>query len=127
MNETDQLSFMTKDWSPIPYFGRHVPWGYEIDPDDPGQLLPVVFELEALEKAKIHLKQYSLRDVAQWLTELTGRYISHMGLKKRVNSERHRRRKAQTIKRWAKRYEEAISKAEAFEAKGPGAGKALAE
>ena len=55
-------------------------------------------ELEALELAKQHLKQYSIRDVAQWLTRQTGRSISHMGLKKRISIER-RRKKAVTIKR----------------------------
>ena len=59
---------------------------------------PILHELEALELAKKHLKQYSLREVAQWLTRQTGRSISHMGLKKRIDIER-KRKKTVAIKR----------------------------
>ena len=55
-------------------------------PDNERLLEPIVHELRALELAKQHLKQYSIRDVAQWLTRQTGRSISHMGLKKRITN-----------------------------------------
>ena len=72
-------------------------------------------ELEALELAKQHLKQYSIRDVAQWLTRQTGRSISHMGLKKRISIER-RRKKAVTIKRrLAQRLQEKLQEIEKLE------------
>ena len=88
----------TKNWSRIPKISRTVPFGYEIDPEDSDFLLPVVEELEALDQAKKHLRQYSYREVATWLSKETGRYISHAGLKKRIQVER-RRKKSTTIKR----------------------------
>ena len=60
--------------------------------------MPIEHELEALELAKQHIKQYSYRAVAQWLSKETGRYISHYGLKKRIEVEQ-KRRKASVIKR----------------------------
>ncbi len=113
--EADALTFRENKWSAIPRIARTIPFGYELDEENSDQLLPIQSELDALELAKKHLKQYSYRDVAQWLTETTGRYISHMGLKKRVNNERARRHKGQTYAKWAKRYEEARAKAEKFE------------
>lgn len=123
--ESEQLSFQerikTKDWTPIPRISRIVPFGYRVDPNNKDVLLPVVLELEALEKAKQHLRQYSYRDVSIWLTETTGRYISHMGLKGRLDRERERRKKATTLRKWAERIEEAKSKAERLESACTGA------
>ena len=83
--------------------------------------MPVEHELEALELAKQHLKQYSYRAVAQWLSKETDRYISHGGLKKRIEVER-RRRKAYEIKRkLAKWLEETLSEIEKLETQGVGA------
>ena len=121
MTEAEALSFQTKDWSAIPRISRTIPFGYQIDENDPDVLCPVILVLEALEKAKTHLRQYSYRDVARWLTETTGRYISHAGLKKRVDIERDRRKKATTLRNWARRIEEAKAKAEALETKRTGA------
>ena len=87
-----------KEWRRIPRVARTIPFGYEVDPDDADFLLPIKNELDALEQAKAHLKQYSYREVANWLSKETGRYISHMGLKKRIQVER-RRKKSTTIKR----------------------------
>ena len=67
------------------------------------------------EKAKDYLKQYSYREVANWLTKQTDRSISHMGLKKRIDSEQSHKRRSATLREWARRYEAAISKAEAIE------------
>ena len=86
------------EWMPIPRIARTIPFGYEADPDDADFLLPIKEELDALEQAKRHLQQYSYREVATWLTKETGRYISHAGLKKRIQVER-RRKKSTTIKR----------------------------
>ncbi len=84
-------------------------------------LIPVEEELEALELAKRHLKQYSYRAVAHWLSKETGRSITHMGLKKRVEVEQ-RRRKAATIKRkFAKWLEKTLEEIEKLETKGVGA------
>ena len=105
MNNTD-LGYWTlpkpdvevKEWSRIPRVARTIPFGYEVDPDDADFLLPIKDELDALEQAKRHLQQYSYREVATWLSKETGRYISHAGLKKRIQVER-RRKKSTTIKR----------------------------
>lgn len=110
--ERDMLAFATKDYKPIPRFGRTVPFGYAEDPDNPHVLVPVRLELEALEKAKKHVTQFPYRAVAQWLTKTTGRYISHVGLKKRLDVERHRKGKATVLKQLANRAEEARAKAQ---------------
>jgi hypothetical protein len=113
-SEADQLSFINKNWSAIPRIARTVPFGFQEDPDDPDLLQPVISELQALEVAKKHLIQFSYRDVAAWLTQVTGREISHMGLKKRVDNDNKRRREASTIKKWAEREEKARAKVEAI-------------
>ena len=87
-----------KEWVRIPRVARTVPFGYEEDAEDSDFLLPIKEELDALEQAKQHLIQYSYREVANWLSKETGRYISHAGLKKRIQVER-RRKKSTTIKR----------------------------
>jgi type IV secretory pathway VirB4 component len=86
-----------------------------IDETNDGWLVPVPLELEALEKAKKHLKQYSLRQVSAWLTTVTGREISHVGLMKRIKSEQSQRRKSSTYRELADRYEKALKKAQEYE------------
>lgn len=104
-----------KHWHVIARVSKHVPYGYRIHPDNPNLLDPVPEELDALELAKGHLKQYSLREVANWLTKQTGRRISHAGLKQRIEIER-RRKKTATIKRnLARRLEKALSEIEELE------------
>jgi len=103
------------DFLSIPRIARTVPFGYEENPDDPDMLRPIPRQLRALEKAKEYLKQYSYREVANWLTTQTGRSISHMGLKKRIESEQSNKRRGSTLREWARRYEKAISKAEELE------------
>lgn len=111
-SEEDILNLSGKEWRPIPRVARVIPFGYEVDPDDKDRLLPIIFQLEALEQAKKHLKNgHSLRTVAAWLTQITGRQISHNGLKKRVDIERRRTTKAATLKKWANAYKEALEKA----------------
>src|SRR6056300_1655299 len=78
-------------WYPVVRVGRFIPFGYEQDPDDPDILLPIPEELELFEQAKKHLKQYSYRQVAAWLSEQSGRQISHVGLYKRVKVEQRRK------------------------------------
>ena len=104
-----------EDFLSIPRIARTIPFGYKEDPEDTDMLLPVPRELRALEKAKDYLKQYSYREVANWLTKQTDRSISHMGLKKRIDSEQSHKRRSATLREWARRYEAAISKAEAIE------------
>jgi len=62
---------------------RTIPFGYKSDSS--GEYLePIQSELEALDQAKNYLKTCSLRETSEWLHRKTGRYISHVGLKKRI-------------------------------------------
>ena len=105
-----------EEYVPIPFLKRskYIPFGYKLS-EDPDILDPIPEELKALEQAKKYLKQYSSRKVAHWLTKTTGRYISHMGLLKRVKDERKRNRKVKTLREWARRLEKAIQIAEKIE------------
>ena len=47
-------------------------------------LEPIKEELDALNQAREYSKTCSLRETAQWLHRKTGRYISHVGLRKRL-------------------------------------------
>lgn len=102
-------------WKPVPRVGVWIPWGYKQDPEDPDMILPIPEELELLEQAKKYLKQYSLRDVAAWLSEASGRPISHVGLMKRIKVEYKRRTEAENQRYYAERCKEALAKAVAIE------------
>jgi len=108
-------------WSPIPRIARTLPFGYVQDEHDPDLLQPVQNELDKLEMARDYLKQYSYREVANWLTTQTGRYISHVGLRKRVANERQRKNQARSIRKWAEYAEKAIAKAKEIETQRTGA------
>ena len=112
---TDLKDEDQKEWIQIPRIARTVPFGYKINEDDRELLDPIPYELEALELARRHVKQYSLRQVANWLTTKTGRQISHIGLRKRLLHERQRKNKARTLKRWSEYAEKAIQKAKDIE------------
>ena len=62
---------------------RVVPFGFK-QSSDPDYIEPIKEELDALSQAKEYSKTCSLRETAQWLHRKTGRYISHVGLKKRL-------------------------------------------
>ena len=109
------------EWIAIPRISRTIPFGYELDKDDPDILQPVKHELDMLEEAKKYLKQYSYREVANWLSRNTGRSISHVGLKKRLDNERRRKNKVGSLRRWADYAKKAIAKAEEIENKRLGA------
>ena len=107
--------FKVKRWERIPRISPQVPFGYEIDPDDEDWLKPIAKELELLDLSKKHLKQYSYREVSAWLSTQSGRYISHMGLKKRIDVERKRKSLAAIKRQLAKRLEKAIKQYEILE------------
>lgn len=109
------------EWLPVPRIARTIPFGYKVDPEDEDLLLPIKEELDHLEKAKMYLRQYSLREVAAWLSKNTGRYISHLGLQKRIKHERQRKDKARSLRKWAEYAEKAIKKAEEIETSRVGA------
>ena len=71
---------------------RTIPFGFK-QSHDPDYLEPIKEELDALRQAKEYSKTCSLRETATWLHRKTGRYISHVGLKKRL--ERNSTTKAQ--------------------------------
>ena len=62
---------------------RTIPFGFK-QSEDPNYLEPIKEELDALKQAKEYMKTCSLRETAQWLHRKTGRYISHVGLRKRL-------------------------------------------
>ena len=99
------------EWIAIPRIARTVPFGYALDPENEHILRPIPIELDALKKAKEHLKQYSYREVANWLSTFTGRSISHIGLMKRVKREQRRKNKARTLRVWSEYAEKAIQTA----------------
>ena len=112
---TDLKDEEQKEWIQIPRIARTVPFGYKINEEDRELLDPIPYELEALQLARRYIKQYSLRQVANWLTTKTGREISHIGLRKRLLHERQRKNKARTLKRWSEYAQKAIEKAKAIE------------
>ena len=112
---TDLKNEEQTEWIQIPRIARTIPFGYTINKEDKWLLDPIPYELEALELARKYIKQYSLRQVANWLTTKTGREISHIGLRKRLLHERQRKNKVRTLKRWADYAEKAIQKAKAIE------------
>jgi len=109
------------EWTPIPRIARTVPFGYEINKDDSNILDPIPLELDLIEKARKYVNQYSYREVANWITKNSGRYISHVGLRKRLENERQRKNKAKGLRQWADYAEKAIAKAQEIEAQRTGA------
>ena len=103
------------EWIPIPRIARTVPFGYELDPEDNNLLKPIKIELDLLEQARKYIKQYSYREVANWLSKNSGRDISHVGLMKRLKNERKRKNKAISLRKWADYAQKAIQKAEEIE------------
>ena len=115
------------EWIPIPRIARTVPFGYELDPEDNNLLKPIKIELDLLEQARKYIKQYSYREVANWLSKNSGRDISHVGLMKRLKNERQRQNKAISLRRWADYAQKAIQKAEDYEEKRTGAKESKAQ
>jgi hypothetical protein len=109
------------EWVQIPRIARTVPFGYKQNEEDPDILDPIPVELDLLEKARKHVNQYSYREVANWLSANTGRYISHVGLRKRLGNEKQRKNQAASLRKWAEYAEKAIAKAKALEEERTGA------
>ena len=62
---------------------RVIPFGFK-QLQDSNYLEPVKEEMDALKQAQEYLKTCSLRETAKWVHRKTGRYISHVGLRKRL-------------------------------------------
>ena len=110
-----------EEWVPVPRIARTIPFGYKINKDDSNILDPISLELDLIEKARKYVNQYSYREVANWITKNSGRYISHVGLRKRLENERQRKNKAKGLRQWADYAEKAIAKAQEIEAQRTGA------
>lgn len=104
-----------KTWYPVVRVGRKIPFGYKQDPNDEDILLPIPEQLELYEDAKKHLKKYSYRDVANWLTTQSGREISYVALNERVNRESRLKKDLANQRYYAQRYKEASDKAKKIE------------
>jgi len=109
------------EWVQIPRIARTVPFGYKLNEEDSDLLDPIPTELDLLEKARQYVKQYSYREVANWLSTNSGRYISHVGLRKRLGNEKQRKNQAASLRKWAEYAEKAIAKAKALEEERTGA------
>ena len=68
----------------IKKISKVIPFGYK-QTETESILEPISEELEALDQAKKYLETCSYREVSQWLHRKTGRYISHVGLRQRIN------------------------------------------
>jgi len=90
-------------------------FGYIVNNEDNNTLDLIEYELEALEVARKYVKQYSYREVSNWLSTFTERYISHIGLMKRVKREQKRKNKARTLRVWSEYAEKAIQAAKKLE------------
>ena len=110
-----------EEWVAIPKIARTVPFGYVVDENAPDVLQPVKLELDLLEQARAYTRQYSYRQVANWLTKNSGREISHVGLMKRLKNERQRKNKVTSLRKWAEYAEKAINKAKELEESRTGA------
>lgn len=75
----------------IPRMGLIPPYGYKKIEGDDKHWEAVPLELEALEKAREYCKTCSYREVARWLTQVTGRSISGAGLYQRLQREYKRK------------------------------------
>ena len=115
-----------EEWIQIPRIARTIPFGYKQNEDDSDLLDPIEKELTLLEQARKYVNQYSYRQVANWLSKQSGRYISHIGLQKRLKNERRRKNQARSLRKWAEYAEKAISKAKEIEIQRTGATKTTA-
>ena len=115
-----------EEWIQIPRIARTIPFGYKQNENDSDLLDPIEKELTLLEQARKYVNQYSYRQVANWLSKQSGRYISHVGLQKRLNNEKKRKNQARSIRKWAEYAEKAISKAKEIESQRTGATKTTA-
>ncbi len=103
------------EWIEIPRISRIIPFGYKQSTSDQDILEPISQELDKLELARKYVNQYSYREVANWLTQQTGRYISYRGLKKRIDIEKNRRKVASVKRELARRLEKTLKEVSKLE------------
>ena len=107
------------DWKPVIRVRNNgrAPFGYEVSPHDPSVLLPIAEELDALKVAKDLYKEYTLKEVAAWLSEHTGRPISPQVLRRRIKDEEKRQKEYSQLLFWEKKAKEAVEKLKKLESK----------
>ena len=66
-----------------------IPFGYELDTENPKYLKPIPDQLEVLEVAEdlITGESVSLQDACDWIEYETHRKITHTGLKKHIDKK----------------------------------------
>lgn len=68
---------------PVPiWYNKELPWGYDKDPENPDWAIPDDKALRALRIAHESLDDYSLADLAEWITQGTGRPLNKDVLRK---------------------------------------------
>lgn len=119
---------MNNSWAPYrrKSLRGSIPFGYFPDPDDKLNLIPDPVQVEAIEEGFDFLDQgLSLREVSEYVTEKSGRSISHQGLrhlwakyrghtpatKKRIAANRAVKAKPKTMTREERKIERAKQKA----------------
>ena len=61
---------------------RTVPFGYKVSEEEEKTLEAVPEQMDALKEAEQYLENCSYKEVADWVTNKTGRPITGMGLRK---------------------------------------------
>jgi hypothetical protein len=81
---------------PVKRTAGRVPWGFELDANDPARIVPNIALLEVLEEGiRYRLAGYSARECAAWISSRTGRDIDHRVLDRRIAKERRMYRERQ--------------------------------
>jgi hypothetical protein len=113
-----------REWLPIPIllpanFRRNTPppYGYKKVEGDDDHYHPIPEVLDLLEEAKKHLKKYTYKEVAAWLSKKSGHPINAYHLSHRIKSEQNSRSRAATLRRAIATLETKIKRAQAWEAK----------
>jgi|TARA_R100001460_G_scaffold26165_6_gene52860 hypothetical protein len=102
-----------------------IPFGWELVEGSTDLLEIVETEVELLEKAKEYLKGSSYREVAKWLSNRSGRDISHVTLYRMTKKDLSEKRKKAARIRWerakakarSETQEDLIAEAEAYRSK----------
>lgn len=103
-----------KKFLPILKTNGKIPWGYK-ESDDPNLFEPIVEELTYLEHAKTHLlEHYGYKKTAEWLTKISGKYISRRSLHRRLAIEEKNASKEKYYKKICENLEKAKKNYETY-------------
>jgi len=105
-----------KEWVKIVRPTKHLPpFGYTKDPNDSNILIPIPKQLEALEMAKKLLSTYSYDNVAEWVSQTSGKKIRGSSLRRRLSIESKDAKEYHQYRFFQERAEEAGRKAKEIE------------